>query len=196
MRGGHASAQCWQCGNPCVALMIRCRADLRAYLAADLAQAKRHNGINRWIPILSAKRYPVLAWQRHLRRTEHRENVHGWWTPLLPLFVYRFVRHSIWLGFDIPRNVFGPGLSIAHWGSIIVNKNARIGPCARVHPGTVIGESNGQSPTIGEDVYLAPGSKIYGGITLGNRVICGANCVVGRSFGDDVTLVGVPAKKI
>ncbi len=176
--------------------MIANRADLRLYLAADLMAAQRHNKVTRWLPVYSRLRYPVLAWQRSLRRCEYRANTKGLWTLFRPLDSYLFRRRSIKLGFDIPLNVFGPGLSIAHWGSVIANGNARVGANARVHPGTVLGEKDGFAPTIGNDVYLGPGVKVLGGITLGHNVTCGANAVIVKSFGNDLTLVGVPARQI
>lgn len=36
------------------------------------------------------------------------------------------------LGFSIGLNVFGPGLSIAHYGCIVVNSGARIGTNCRI----------------------------------------------------------------
>lgn len=39
----------------------------------------------------------------------------------------------------IPLNVFGPGLSIAHFGSIIVNGNAKVGENCRIQDSVTIG---------------------------------------------------------
>ena len=60
------------------------------------------------------------------------------------LFTGRFIftiyriklrRQSIKLGFCIPINVFGPSLSIAHYGSIVVNQNTIVGRYFRLHNG-------------------------------------------------------------
>ena len=40
------------------------------------------------------------------------------------------------------------------------------------------------------------GAKIFGNINLGDNVKIGANAVVNKSFGSNVTLVGIPAKPI
>jgi serine O-acetyltransferase len=90
--------------------------------------------------------------------------------------------------------VFGPGLSIAHWGTIVVNDKARVGFNCRIHPGSCIGERDGLAPRIGNDCYVGPGAVISGPITLGDNVKVGANAVVTKSFGSDITLVGAPAR--
>ena len=80
----------------------------------------------------------------------------------------RLARRAERLGFVVPRHVFGPGLSIAHYGTVVVNGKVRAGRNCRIHTGVVIGELDGRSPVIGDDVYLGPGAKIFGGITIGD----------------------------
>jgi len=104
------------------------------------------------------------------------------------------------LGFSIPPNVFGPGLSIAHYGTIVVNPGAKIGANCRLHVGVNIGTSAGQSvaaPTLGDNCYIGPGAKLFGHIEIGPGTVIGANAVVNESFPDGhITLGGVPAKQI
>ena len=59
-----------------------------------------------------------------------------------------------------------------------------------------IGAYEGGAPVIGDNVYIGPGAKIFGDITIGNNVSIGANAVVNRSFPDNVIIAGVPAKVI
>ena len=47
--------------------------------------------------------------------------------------------------------------------------------------------------TIPKNVF-GPGAKIFGAVVLGNNVAVGANAVVNKSFGDNVTLAGAPAR--
>ena len=103
------------------------------------------------------------------------------------------------LGFSIPPNVFGPGLSIAHAGTIVVNSNAKIGANCRIHVCVNIGADitdGSKAPIIGDNCYIGPGAKLFGGITLGNNVGIGANAVVNKSFGSDITIAGAPARVI
>ena len=45
-------------------------------------------------------------------------------------------------------------------------------------------------------MYIGPGAKLYGKITIGNNVAIGANAVVNKSFGSNITIAGIPAKII
>ena len=108
-------------------------------------------------------------------------------------------RFSIKLGFSIPTNVFGPGLAIVHLGTIIINEQAKIGENCRIHPGVVIGASGGglNAPTIGDNVYIGPGVKIFGEIKLANNIAIAANSVVNKSFQNEgFAIGGVPAKEL
>jgi serine O-acetyltransferase len=41
---------------------------------------------------------------------------------------------------------------------------------------------------IGDDVYIAPGAKVFGNITAGNNVKVGANAVVYRDLPDNAVV--------
>ena len=64
---------------------------------------------------------------------------------------------------------------------------------------TTIGKNigtNQQSPIIGNNVWIGPGARIYGNIKIGNNVVIGANSVVNKTFPSNITIAGIPAKKI
>jgi serine O-acetyltransferase len=110
-----------------------------------------------------------------------------------------FHKYSVKLGFSIPLNVFGPGLSIAHYGTIVVSDAAKVGKNCRIHEGVNIGATNGsfKAPEIGDNVFIGTGAKIIGDITIADDVAIGANAVVVKSILEKgVTYGGVPAKKI
>ena len=113
------------------------------------------------------------------------------------LFILELINHCLAtrLGFSIPKNVFGPGLCIVHYGTIVVSPLAKMGAWCRIHPSTSVGEYNG-APQCGDFVYIGPGAKLYGKITIGNNVAIGANAVVNKSFGSNITIAGIPAKII
>jgi serine O-acetyltransferase len=112
------------------------------------------------------------------------------------LFIlYKYRNLAVRLSFSIPVNTCGPGLSIAHYGPIIINTKATIGSNCRIHVGVNIGENDGFAPSIGNNCYLGPGAKLYGDIKIGDNVKIGANAVVNKSFlQNNITLAGVPAK--
>jgi serine O-acetyltransferase len=172
---------------------IRSKADYRRFLQADL----RAHGLTRRRAFDSMRR-PELRFQRLLRRVEYLENCRrGPVGGVLYLAARaRLRRQAIRLGFSIPRNVFGPGLALAHYGSVIVNGGARVGRNCRIHPGVVIGELDGRVPTIGDDVYIGPGAKLYGGISIGDGAAVGANAVVNRDVPAGVAVAGIPARPV
>ncbi len=171
--------------------MITDRQTYREYVKEDLkAYGLEHVGFyNYWW-------MDCLRFQLRLRRIEYLHNTAGH-NPLKGLwrFVLEVVNHRLAtrLGFTIPKNVFGPGLHIVHYGTIVVHPDARVGRNCRLHPSTSIGDYNGV-PRLGNNVYIGPGAKIYGPVTLGDNVAVGANAVVNKSFGSNVTLGGVPAR--
>ena len=121
----------------------------------------------------------------------------GAWALLRKVLYFKLHQLAVKLGFSIPINTFGPGLSIAHYGPIIVNTATRVGKNCRIHVGVNIGEVNGKAPQIGDNVYIGPGAKLFGDIIIGDNVKIGANAVVNKSFPEgDCTLVGVPARKV
>jgi serine O-acetyltransferase len=119
-------------------------------------------------------------------------------------FVYFTVKYfknklGIVLSFSIRENVVDEGLQLPHYGTIVINGNARIGKNCRIHVCVNIGASGGslKASQIGDCVYIAPGAKIYGDITIANRIAIAANAAVSRSFlSADKLIGGVPAKEI
>ena len=104
------------------------------------------------------------------------------------------------LGFTISPNVFGPGLSIGHPGTLTVNGVAKVGKNCRIHTCVFIATKAGFSdkvPKIGDNVYIGPGAKIFGPIVIADNIAIGANSVVNKSFLEPgVTIAGIPARKI
>ena len=158
------------------------RQDLRAY------ELDRVSFYNYWW-------MDCLRFQLRLRRIEYLYNTMRR-NPVRRLrwFLLEVINHRLAtrLGFSIPKNVFGPGLCIVHYGTIVVNPAARVGRNCRIHPSTSIGDYDGV-PVLGDNIYIGPGAKLFGSITIGDNVAVGANSVVNRSFGSNVTIAGVPA---
>lgn len=177
--------------------MIRSKADFLAHLEADRIALRREKSIHMLYD-------EVWKFQRLLRRMEYMMNCRRD-RGILGRIAYkywslRFHYQSVRCGFDIPPNVFGPGLSIAHRGTIVVHPDALIGANCRIHVDVVIGTRPGPKdlvPTLGDNVYIGPGAKIFGDIIIGENTAIGANSVVNHSFPEgNCTIAGAPARKI
>ena len=87
--------------------------------------------------------------------------------------------------------MFGYGLVIPHYGTIVVGAGNTIGNYAVLHTSTCITAGN---KIIDDALYLSTGAKIINDISLGNCVSVSANSVVNKSIQEsNVLLVGSPA---
>ena len=175
--------------------MIRNKQDLIFYLEQDRkALNKKYK---------SPKKFGDEIWKFEilLRKNEYLYNCckKKIYLPIKLFYKLRFHNLGIKLGFVIPINVFDSGLSIAHYGNIIVNENARVGKNCRIQEGVNIGANHGNSkaPIIGDNVFIGTGAKIIGEVKIANNIAVGANAVVTKSFEENnITVAGCPAKKI
>ncbi|WP_300603518.1 serine acetyltransferase [Niabella sp.] len=113
----------------------------------------------------------------------------------------RLRHYSIKYGIQIPYPTnINKGLYIGHFGDIVVNLNATLGKNVNISQGVTIGQANRGAfkgaAILGDEVYIAPGAKIVGKITIGNNVAIGANAVITRDVPDDAVVVGIPGKII
>jgi serine O-acetyltransferase len=90
----------------------------------------------------------------------------------------------------------GPGFYIVHFGGVFIGPGVVAGANLSISQDVTIGVEKGASPRLGEWVYLAPGAKVFGPITMGAMSAAGANAVVTRDVEPHVTVGGVPAKPI
>jgi len=102
-------------------------------------------------------------------------------------------------GIDLPFTAkIGRGLYIGHFGQIILNGSTVMGEFCNLSQGVTIGQAgrgdDQHTPIIGDRVYIAPGVKMFGKITIGNDVAIGANAVVTKDLPDNAVAVGIPAK--
>lgn len=181
--------------------MITSKEDYLFYLEADRIAL---NEKNKKPPIIG---HNIWKYQRLLRKAEYYNNCrnHFPWKLYLLYLKVKLYYSGIFLGYTMSMNTFGPGLSIAHIGTIVVNGDVKIGENCRIHTCVNIGTQAGQRqtgepekvPIIGDNVYIGPGVKIFGDISLADNIAIGANAVVNKSFTEPgITIAGVPAKKI
>lgn len=109
------------------------------------------------------------------------------------LIVVRYRFWSMITGAEIDLSCqIGGGLLIPHPNGIVMHPDSVIGiNCLIFQQVTLAG-----AVEIGMHVDIGAGAKLLGPLKLGNHVKVGANAVVTADAGDNVTLVGMPARAI
>lgn len=114
------------------------------------------------------------------------------------------------LGSEIPVSVpVGPGFILEHGGhGVVIHSKAKIGDRVHIYQGVTLGRADIYLPItqsrfegieIGDDVILAPGSKILckeGVLRVGSGTVVGANAVLLQSTGEYEIWAGSPARCI
>lgn len=115
-------------------------------------------------------------------------------------FVLNLLIQVMW-GIEIPRaTTVGPGLFIGHFGGITISASAVLGNNCSVSQNVTIGVAGSGDrlgvPVIGDNVYIAPGARLFGKITIGHNVKIGANAVIYKSVPDNSVAVLDPGFRI
>ncbi len=143
---------------------------------------------------------PTLKFLKYLRKYELYINSKSLISKIMAVYYYgKYAKWSLKTGISIPRNVFAEGLCLPHYGSIVVNPTTQVGRNCMIHSGVNIGTNGGSaiSPVIGNNVYIGPGAKIFGEITIADNCYIGANAVVNKSVQTPYSvIVGSPAKVV
>lgn len=89
---------------------------------------------------------------------------------------------------------FGPGFVLIHPIGVVINASVRGGKAVWLESGVVIGDNKGQSPRLGDQVFIGSGAKLIGGLQVGDRALVGANAVVTKDVPHDCLALGIPAQ--
>lgn len=177
--------------------MIRTKEDLKKYICQDRLMNE--------VPERTSLAYKIMRFFvpdltiQYLYCLRKEEFYTNGGSILRYLYAYKKRKLGIKLGYSIPANVFGPGLSLPHYGTIVVSKNARVGKNCRLHVSTNIGASAGRpkAPIIGDNVYIGPGAILFGNITIADNVTIAANATVNKNCEvQNVVLAGTAAKVV
>lgn len=132
-----------------------------------------------------------------LYRVAHALHCRGW--HRLAWGISRF--NQFLTSAEIEYNArIGPGLMIAHPGGIVVGRGTRLGETVTLFQGVTLGARDWhpdrikEFPDVGDNVFLFAGSKILGGIRLGNNVVVSANTVVMADVPEGDLAIGNPAQ--
>jgi len=175
--------------------VIQSKEDYLYYLEADRLSL----GITKKTPPFFG--YEIWKFERLLRKVEYYKNCRKGFFSNLYLFFLKWQFHNLSVKyiFHIEPNVCGPGLAL-HFNLVGIHGAAQIGANCLIQSGVNIGTKAGESssvPKIGDNVYIGPGAKIFGDITIADGIAIGANAVVNKSFLEPgISIGGIPAKKI
>lgn len=183
--------------------MIRTRKELKDCLQADSINYKNCIGIKGFLISLicspvSDQKY-IWKYIKAMRYAEYYINkYHSYKTPMALYYLHKLRKFGRITGIQIHPNSVGKGLTIWHFGSIIINANARLGERCVLRPDILIGHklSGTPAPVIGSDVEINSGAKLIGAITIGDDVIIGANAVVTHDIPAHSIVTGIPARVI
>lgn len=134
----------------------------------------------------------ILRYLKIMRKCQYFDSKHNRGGLIGKYYRLLYVNIGRRLGFSIGYHVFGYGLMINHYGTIVVGDNNRIGNFCLIDTSTNIGGANS---VIGDNFYVGPGVKIIKHVEIGSNVMVGANSVVNKSFPyGNVLIAGIPAE--
>ena len=91
---------------------------------------------------------------------------------------------------------FGPGFVLVHSQGVVINTAVRGGCHVILEHQVTLGAEKGESPALGDRVFVGAGAKVLGKVRIGNDARIGANAVVLDDVPDGATAVGVPARLV
>ena len=181
---------------------IRHFSQLRRYIAADLYRYMTTTSPRAFI---RAWFIPGFRFCFFLRLTQYTAYCR-WRVALLPLYLLcrLLLRHyQFKYGMSIHHTCnIGPGLSIGHFGDIIVNPHASIGKNCNLAPGILLGLNYNNKtqrfeyPEIGNYVAISNNAKILGGVKVNDWSMIAVSAVVTTDVPENAVMAGVPAKII
>lgn len=152
--------------------------------------------------LLRDRRYIIWIFQKNMRYADYyrnRKDGNKILNAILYL-IYCRLRNKMgeklgldFVGYNIPN-----GLQLYH-PNIVINNRAHIGENLHLYGENVIGNNGKTSecPTIGNNVMMGAGAKVFGNVVIADDIRIGAGAIVISSFTEKgITIGGIPARKI
>lgn len=169
---------------------------------SDFKKYKKYSGNKSAIILLFTTQGLWALFVYRLSNSIYRSKLPRWIKKILLLGA---VIHQKWIeiltGISLPyAATIGKRFYIAHHGHIILHPRTIIGENCNIAQGVTIGVSgrgeNRGIPVIGNNVFMAANAVIAGKIYVGDNSVIGANSLVVNNVESNITVLGVPAKKI
>jgi serine O-acetyltransferase len=99
-----------------------------------------------------------------------------------------------------PAARIGRGLFIDHGSGVVIGETAEVGDHVTMYQGVTLGGTGfargKRHPTVGDQVMIGSGAKLFGPVVVGARSKIGANSVVIHDVPADATVVGNPGHPV
>ncbi len=129
----------------------------------------------------------TIAWRKYKFYKKNRCRLRA------VFYKYKLIRYGHKFGFQFSYDAeIGDGMYIGHCGRIIFGA-VKIGKNLNVGTGVTIGAVNGNSPTIGDNVWIGTNAVVVGDIEIGDDVLISPNTFVYHSIPSHSTVRGNPS---
>jgi serine O-acetyltransferase len=160
-----------------VKILIKSKDDLKEYIEIDRIASKRKK--RKYISLSDV----IWRYQVHMRKAEYYTNCGKGVIDKINLRYHKLIYNilGIILNYSIPLNTCGKGLYLTHIGTIVISQYSRLGDFCTINVDVCIGKQpygDKKAATLGNNIYISPGVKIFGDIKLANGIAIGANSVV------------------
>ena len=138
--------------------------------------------------------FRYVFWLRVVNRLK-QNRISKYSLAIIPYFILRHYqfKYGIHIGTSTP---IGKGLCIQHGDGVYLNVQS-IGENFTVYQGVTLGSSpNKGLPTVGNNVTVYMGAKVFGDVILQDNCVVGANAVVRHDVDENAVVVGIPARRI
>ncbi len=168
------------------------------YFPSDIAAAFRGD------PALRGKVFGFIevlmyqgVWAIFFHRVAHF--LSAFYIPIIPRLISQVSRFLT--GIEIhPGARIGPGFFIDHGMGVVIGETAEIGKNALIYHQVTLGgtslKAEKRHPTLGNNVLIGAGAKLFGPIKIGNNSQIGGSSVVTKNVPANCVVVGNPGRII